>query len=313
MKHTRRQLLGSMIAGGAIAAGMVRVADAMPSAQLPTAGETPAGTMKAGPLGLTVTSGVQQTGQIPVAMVCPAAEVDAEVERTKIVDGQMLDPSGPWVIAWYEGTGLAGEVGPKSYNNCLVSGHVDYWDVGPAVLRNIFYVEEGTPVTMIGQDGEEFVYEVEYLERIDLRNLPEGKIQEITGRTDYGALTIVTCGGEFDYAAGEYLQRDIIRCRLVMDDDEAAGDEAPASEESTEAEAAPAALGEGARATVTQGPVNVRTEPSTGADIAGMADPGTTVTITGGSQDADGYTWWPVETDDGTSGWMAGDFLEPAG
>ncbi|HWV23068.1 MAG TPA: SH3 domain-containing protein [Thermomicrobiales bacterium] len=310
MKQTRRQLLGSMIAGGAIAAGMMHTANAMPSAQLPSAGEKPAGTMKAGPLGLTVTSGFQQTGQIPVAMICPAADVDAEVERTKIVDGQMLDPSGPWIIAWYEGTGLAGEVGPKSYNNCLVSGHVDYWDVGPAVLRNIANIPEGTPITLDGQDGGEYVYKVESIERIDLRNLPEGKIQEITGRTDYGALTIVTCGGEFDYNAGEYLQRDIVRCRLVTDDDDESGEE---TSESTDEQPTPTGeLGEGAQATVTDGPVNVRAEPSTGADIAGTVAPGTTVTITGASQDADGYTWWPIQTDDGTSGWMVSDFLAPA-
>jgi len=29
------------------------------------------------------------------------------------------------------------------------------------------------------------------------------------------AVTLVTCGGEFNYAAGEYYKRDIIRGRLL--------------------------------------------------------------------------------------------------
>src|SRR5699024_5148980 len=105
VKQTRRHLLGSMIAGGA-AFGAARLASAQPAAQLPQVGDSSTGTMKAGPLGLTVSHQFRQTGQVPVAMICPEADVDAEVERTKIVDGQMLDPSGPWIIAWYEGTGL---------------------------------------------------------------------------------------------------------------------------------------------------------------------------------------------------------------
>src|SRR5699024_5094241 len=128
-------------------------------------------------------------------------------------------------------------------------GHVDYWDVGPAVLRNIVNVNEGDPVTMEGQNGGEYVYSVEYVERVTLSELTSEKLQEITGPTPYGALTIVTCGGEFDYNAGEYLQRDIIRCRLDMgDDDEDASADTPEDTGGTDAPAGE--LAEGARATV---------------------------------------------------------------
>ena len=37
-----------------------------------------------------------------IAMKISKAQVDAQVEAQPIQDGVMLDPSGPYVIAWYE-------------------------------------------------------------------------------------------------------------------------------------------------------------------------------------------------------------------
>lgn len=310
MTQTRRQLLGSLLAGAAIVSGSTAIARATPAAQLPMVDDQPAGGFKAGPLGVVAgDESLRQTGQLPIAIVIPQADVDAEVERTKIVEGQMLDPSGPWIVGWYEGTGLAGEIGPDSYNNCLMSGHVDYWDVGPAVFRNVINVPEGGEITLYGEDNGEFVYAVEWVERIDLRNLPEGKIQEITGPTDYGALTLVTCGGEFDYEAGEYLQRDIIRARLA--DDDATSDDAQA-ENTTPEEPAIDGLAEDGQATIVE-TVNIRAGATTNAEVVNVAEPGTVVTITGDSEEADGYTWWPVTIDTGISGWTVEAYLEPGG
>lgn len=294
MKQTRRQLLGSILAGFAVAGGVSAGVRASTGVQLPTWGERAPDNLKAGPLGLNPEA---DPGEIPVAIRIPDADVDAEVERTKIVGGQMLDPSGPWVVAWYEGTGLAGE-----RDNAVMSGHVDYWDVGPAVFRNVINLQEGAQMDVTGQDGATYTYALEYTERVTVADLTQEKINEIVGKTDYAALTLITCGGEFNYEAGEYYQRDILRARLVG----SAGGDASAPSQAPAAEA-------GTPATVTRDAVNMRSAASTGGDIVSVLNEGQTVTITGDATEADGYTWVPVKLEDGTEGWVVQDFLAPAG
>lgn len=311
MKHTRRQLLGSLIAGGALASGVMRPASAGTSVQLPGWGDAPPGSRRAGSLGLNIAEAPASvaSGQVPVAITIPQAEVDAEVERTKIVDGQMLDPSGPWIVAWYEGTGLAG-----SADNSVMSGHVDYWDVGPAVFRYVVNLPQGAEITVHGGEGGAFTYAVEYVERVEVASLTQEKLQQIVGPTGYGALTLITCGGEFDYDRGEYYSRDIIRARLLNTTPASTADSAPAQEEAPPAdEPASGSLAEGASATIVDASVNLRSEPSTSGEVVSVLAPDTVVTITGAAQDADGYTWWPVATGDGSEGWLVEDYLAPAG
>ena len=104
MKLTRRSVVGALMGGAVVAGGTVRDALANTGAQLPTWGD-PGRVAKAGPLGMATTaqaSAASTEPQLPVAIVIPAAEVDAEIEVNKIIDGQMLDPTGPWIVSWYE-------------------------------------------------------------------------------------------------------------------------------------------------------------------------------------------------------------------
>ncbi|MEJ7839531.1 MAG: SH3 domain-containing protein, partial [Thermomicrobiales bacterium] len=189
--------------------------------------------------------------------------------------------------------------------------------VGPSVLRNLANLGEGAEINVVGQDGSTYTYAVEDIERITVADLTPEDLENIVGETDYEALTIITCGGEFNYDSGEYLQRDIVRARLVSTTPaggeavaatETEGEEAPAEGEEAPAEGQLAA---GGTATIVENGVNVRSEPSTSGDVVTSLASGETVTITGEAQDADGYTWWPVETGDGSTGWIVADFLQP--
>lgn len=270
---------------------------------------SPTGTeLKAGPLGLNPRI---QTGQVPVAISIPDANVDAEVEQQQIVGGKMLDPSGPWVVSWYEGTAPIGITG-----NAVMSGHVDYWEVGPAVFADVAKLQPGALINVVGGDGVTYVYELEYIERVEANVSPERlNSPEMVGPTDYAALTLVTCGGEFNYEAGEYLQRDILRARLV-DSGPAGGASQPAAGTGDDAPAAEAegeagGLAEGGQATVTESGVNLRSEPTTNGEVVTTLSAGDVVTITGASSEADGFVWWPITTAEGDTGWVSGDFLTP--
>lgn len=75
----------------------------------------------------------------------------------------------------------------------------------------------------------------------------------------------------------------------------------------------PGVLAPGAKAVVTSGGAgaNIRQDPTVNAPAVTAVSNGTILQITGPSQDADGYTWWPV-TGDGFTGWIAGALIQPA-
>lgn len=285
--------------------------------ELPPSGE---GKPLAGPLGLNP---APPTTSEPVSITIPDAEVDAEVERNQIVDGVMLDPSGPWVVSWYEETGRLGEV-----DNVVMSGHVDYWDVGPAVFWTVGQLDEGAEMQVRGSDGATYTYAVAWVRTYEVAGLTSETINEIVGPTDTEALTLITCGGDFDYDTGQYLSRTIVRGHLVEVDgvpvaeDAVPGEQAVSDDGSGVADLDRAALPDdegsdavlrvGGTAAVTDEGVNLRSSASTQSDIVTTLTEGQEVTVTDGPQDADGHTWWQIELPDGARGWVAADYLDPS-
>lgn len=172
-------------------------------------GEVPTtGGLRPGPAAaLPSTAAPAAKGVVPVAIQIPVAQVDAQVETNEIVNGVMQDPTGPWVISWYKESPKLGQVG-----NILMAGHLDYWDVGPAVLYNINNLNQGDQISVTGDDGKIYTYEVDWRENFATANAP---LDKIVGPTQNQSLTLITCGGPFDYANGVYLERTIVRAHRV--------------------------------------------------------------------------------------------------
>lgn len=139
----------------------------------------------------------------PVGLAIPSAGVDAGIEPLRVVDGSMQDPSGPWEVAWYENLGSLGTLG-----NVVMAGHIDYWNVGPSVFYNLNIVQPGDEIVVSGDDGRAYPYTVEWVQQFDSTSMP---LDEVTGPTDGQSLTLITCGGAFDFVNGQYLQRTVVR------------------------------------------------------------------------------------------------------
>ncbi|MBA2759343.1 MAG: sortase [Chloroflexia bacterium] len=323
IKHALLPVIATMM----VIAGMTAGVTANTNIQFPTWGGS-GGDFVAGPLGLNPAA---SAGSAPVSIQVPDASVDAEVELNQIVDGVMLDPSGPYVVSWYEETGMLGEL-----DNVVMSGHVDYWEVGPAVFYTVAQLGENAQIQVAGDDGSTYTYAVEWVQDYDVAELTPEAIRDIVGPTDYRALTLITCGGAFDPESGQYLSRTIVRARLVDSNVPAASDVAAGAESAADisalegitdaadgadtVEAVPdeveapdttAQLAVGNIATVTDNELNMRASASTSADIVTTLSQGQQVSIIGGPQDADGFAWWQIELEDGAQGWVAADFLQP--
>ncbi|CAN5888290.1 class F sortase [soil metagenome] len=199
-------LLAALMLLSLMSGGSVLSQDKIVSSVL---GEVPTtGGARPGPVGYFPDPIEYRTVSLPVAIEIANAFVNAQVEVTEIVDGVMLDPSGPWVISWYQESSKLGEIG-----NILMAGHLDYWDVGPAVLYNVNNLSEGDLISVTGDDGEIYTYSVLWRENFETANAP---IQDIVGPTEAESLTIITCGGPFDYENGVYLQRTVVRAERVQ-------------------------------------------------------------------------------------------------
>lgn len=166
----------------------------------PTSGGSRPGPVNAVP-------GLRSPGVLPVGLRIEAIALDATIEQQQIEDGVMLNPSGPFVVAWYKETGRLGE----QDNNVVLAGHLDYWDVGPAIFYDLWKLEDGDRIDVIGKNDAVYVFSVDWVKTYKIVDLESATIQEIIGPTPNESLTLITCGGVFDYDTGEYEERVIAR------------------------------------------------------------------------------------------------------
>jgi LPXTG-site transpeptidase (sortase) family protein len=205
---TRRAgLLGVASLTLALLLGMVTSAMAQEQIVSTKRGEMPTtGGQRPGPIG-GEPAAPQAQGVLPVSIAIEKISLTAQIETIEIVNGAMQDPTGPWVVSWYKETGKLGEA-----DNVVMAGHLDYWDVGPAVFYNIGKLTKGDRIEVTGDDGQAYIYEVDWVKQYDAVNAP---FDEIVWPTETESLTLITCGGPFDYQNGVYLQRTVVRSHRV--------------------------------------------------------------------------------------------------
>ena len=190
--------------------------DADTSAQIISTGrgDVPSfGGRRPGPIDQLAPPVARPEGVVPIAIQIERAQVDAEIQPGDIIDGAMQDPTGPWVVSWYQDLAGLGEGG-----NVVMAGHIDYWNVGPAVFYSVAQLAEGDQINVTGENGDVYAYSVNWVRLYEAATAP---LDEIVGETVDESLTLITCGGTFDYATGEYLERTVVRATRVEAADQA--------------------------------------------------------------------------------------------
>ena len=148
----------------------------------------------------------------------PSIGVDAPMGVRKVgKDGVMHDPSGPGDVVWYDfekTLGLGGA--PGAGGNTVLAGHVDqngmveYAGVrytGPAVFFSLDQLGAGDAIE-VTVAGKTWRYAVVWIRSVPVDEAWEPLFSsKVLGDT----ITLVTCGGDFDYDTQEYTSRLVVR------------------------------------------------------------------------------------------------------
>ena len=143
----------------------------------------------------------------PARIRLPALGVDAPVAPVGVDDrGRMDVPFDIATVGWYRfGPGPGATAG-----SAVLSGHVDDREQGYGAFHRLADLAPGDPVTVDLADGGAVAYRVETVTRFRKADLP---VTDVFARTGQPRLTLVTCGGPFDYAAHGYTENVVVVAR----------------------------------------------------------------------------------------------------
>jgi sortase (surface protein transpeptidase) len=143
-------------------------------------------------------------GKVPTRLIIPRINVNAGIELKGLDPNlRMQAPEDPHKVAWYTFTAMPGTIG-----NAVFSGHLDYYNLGRAVFADLHNLRPGDLIEVDAQNGSVNRYRVA---RGQAYNAVTAPVDEIIGRTRNVSITLYTCAGNFNRAAGEYDERFVIR------------------------------------------------------------------------------------------------------
>jgi LPXTG-site transpeptidase (sortase) family protein len=147
----------------------------------------------------------------PIArLVIPSVDIDAPVITMGVdPDGVMQSPFNGYDTAWYDFSARPGFGG-----NAVFSGHVDYYDIGPAVFWGLKDLDPGDVIEVHLGDGTVYRYATVSRQAYDAVTAP---VAEIVGHTPVETVTLITCSGTFNSLTRQYDERLVVRAERIPD------------------------------------------------------------------------------------------------
>ena len=143
---------------------------------------------------------------VPVRMRFPAIGVNARVIPVGVAAGGALQiPADPSVIGWWAGGSAPGQ--PSGA--VILTGHIDSAVSGPGALFRLADARPGETV-IVRAGRHAYRYVVRALRAYPKISLP---VAAIFGQRVSARLVIVSCGGPFDSATGNYLDNIVAYAR----------------------------------------------------------------------------------------------------
>jgi sortase (surface protein transpeptidase) len=145
----------------------------------------------------------------PVRIEIPILKVNAPVIRLGLnPDGSVEVPplDDHNLAGWYTGSVMPGVTGAS-----VILGHVDSW-AGGSVFFTIKNLHPGDRIDVLRADGTTAVFTVDGLQKAAKVAFPTSAVY---GNPGYPALRLITCGGPFNAATGEYRDNIIVYAHLT--------------------------------------------------------------------------------------------------
>lgn len=142
----------------------------------------------------------------PASLRIAALGVAAPVRPVGVAEGLVEVPDDPGVVGWYRHGSSPGRPG-----SAVLVGHVDL-DGRPGVFFRLRELEPGALVTVGFARGAGEAFRV-----VARRSYPKGRLPArlVFAESGRAYLTLVTCGGDFDAARGEYEENVVVVATLV--------------------------------------------------------------------------------------------------
>ena len=138
----------------------------------------------------------------PTRIRIPALGIDRRpVPLGVLDDGSLEAPHRYNDVGWWKDGPL-----PGSGGNTVVVGHVDS-KTGPAVFYGLASLQRGDHVAMTRRDAPAIQFRVRSVQRFPVTDLPADRVYRRDGPS---GLVLITCGGEYDHAAGRYLDNVVV-------------------------------------------------------------------------------------------------------
>jgi LPXTG-site transpeptidase (sortase) family protein len=158
--------------------------------------------------GTTVDPAVTTGSASGLRLRIPMLGVDAPISELGFdADGQLEVPNEAGSVGWYSISARPGESG-----NALLGGHLN-WRGQRGVFDRLDELNDGDLIYLV-QSGEEMVFQVSVSRSVGA----DASLREVLrAPAGVSTLTLFTCGGTFDRAAGEYDQRLVVNAVRVID------------------------------------------------------------------------------------------------
>ena len=144
---------------------------------------------------------------LPVHLQIPAIGVSTPlVKLGRLPDGSLEVPKDWDTAGWYDKGPRPGQPGPA-----VILGHVDS-QTGPAVFYQLRALRPGDTVRVGLADGRVLVFRVQRVQRYPKDEFPTEAVYFPTLNRE---LRLITCGGEFDYAARSYRDNIVVYATLA--------------------------------------------------------------------------------------------------
>jgi hypothetical protein len=144
----------------------------------------------------------------PVRVHIPSLGIDMPIEGVGLDGDAMALPANPAVAAWYR----HGPAPRSPAGATVIAAHVDslVYNLGP--FARLAQAPAGTEIEVYTADGAAQRYAIASIETVPKQEVPWAGVFDRSGEP---RLTLVTCGGEFDYDARRYLANVIVSAVMV--------------------------------------------------------------------------------------------------